>query len=77
MTDSNESRSYVSLPQEATPAGVSGPPYQRAWECGMKSMAIYRYGKSLRKRSILGSSRKCSTAITRLDEIRLSATYDT
>lgn len=42
----------------------------------MKSMVIYRYGTSLRKCSILGSSRKCITMITCLDEIRLSATYD-
>ncbi len=76
MTDSNDSPSYVSLPQEATEADVSWPAYQRAWAYGMKSLTTYCYGTSLRTCSILGSARKSITVLTCPDEFRMSAPYD-
>jgi len=76
MTDSNDSPSYVSLPQEATAADVPCASLPAGLECGMKSLTVYRYGTSLRTCSILGSARKSITVITCPDEIRLSAMYD-
>ena len=43
MTDSKESPSYVSLPQEAISTDVAWA-YQQAWECGITGVTIYRYG---------------------------------